>query len=119
MVSGTPEFRHQDSAAATMVPARAAEPQAESARNRVSGDGREGGRAITGAAWRRNEHVTGTEGSSTHRNPTIRGSQRSAMPGAAQMKEVERAELPIGKITGSSGTDMKGSSITYSGGARG
>lgn len=119
LVSGTPEFRHQDSAAATMVPARAAEPQAESARNRVSGDGREGGRAITGAAWRHNEHVTGTEGNSTHRNPTIRGAQRSAMPGAAQMKEVERPELLISKVTGSSGTDMKGSSITYSGGARG
>ncbi len=119
LVSGTPEFRHQDSAAATMVPARAVEPQAESARNRVSGDGREGGRAITGAAWRRNEHVTGTEGNSTHRNPTIRGNQRSAMPGAAQIKERERPELPISKITGSSGTDMKGSSITYSGGARG
>ena len=85
----------------------------------MSGDGREGGRAITGAAWRRNEHVTGTEGNSTQRNQTIRGNQGSAMPGAAQMKVVERAELPIGKITGSSGTDMKGSSITYSGGARG
>ena len=119
LVSGTPEFRHQDGAAATMVAARVAEPQAESARNRVSGDGREGGRAITGAAWRRNEHVTGTEGNSTHRNPTIRGAQRSAMPGAAQIKEIERAVLPISKVTGSSGTDMKGSSITYSGGARG
>jgi len=119
LVSGTPEFRHQDSAAATMAPARAAEPQAESARNRVSGDGREGGRAITGAAWRRNEHVTGTEGNSTQRNPTIRGAQRSAMPGAAQIKNIERAELPVSKITGSSGSDAKGSSITYSGGARG
>ena len=119
LVSGTPEFRHQDNALAAMAPARAAEPQAESARNRVSGDGREGGRAITGAAWRRNEHVTGTEGNSTQRNQTIRGNQGSAMPGAAQMKVVERAELPISKITGSSGTDMKGSSITYSGGARG
>ncbi len=119
LVSGTPEFRHQDSAGATMAPARAAEPQAESARNRVSGDGREGGRAITGAAWRHNEHVTGTEGNSTQRNPTIRGAQRSAMPGAAQIKERERVELPIGKVTGSSGSDAKGSSITYSGGARG
>ena len=119
LVSGTPEFRHQDIATAAMAPARAAEPQVESARNRVSGDGREGGRAITGAAWRRNEHVTGTEGNSTQRNPTIRGAQRSAMPGAAQMKERERAELPIGKITGSSGSDANGSSITYSGGARG
>ena len=119
LVSGTPEFRHQDSAAAVMAPARAAEPQAESARNRVSGDGREGGFAITGAAWRRNEHVSGTEGNSTQRNPTIRGNQRSSMPGAAQIKERERAELPVSKITGSSGSDAKGSSITYSGGARG
>ena len=117
LVSGTPEFRHQDNAA--MAPARAAEPQAESARNRVSGDGREGGYAITGAAWRRNEKVSGTEGGSTQRNPTLRGAQRSAMPGAAQIKERERAELPVSKVTGSSGSDAKGSSITYSGGARG
>jgi len=119
LVSGTPEFRYHDDAAPAMAPARAEQPQAESARNRMTGDGREGGFAITGAAWRRNEHVTGTEGNSTHRNPTIRGENRSAMQGAAQMKERERAELPISKITGSSGTDMKGSSITYSGGARG
>ncbi len=119
LVSGTPEFRYHDGAAPVMVPARAEQPQAESARNRISGDGREGGFAITGAAWRRNEKVSGTEGNSTHRNPTIRGNQRSTIPGAAQMKVIERAELPIGKVTGSSGTDMKGSSITYSGGARG
>ncbi len=119
LVSGTPEFRHHDGVAPAMAPARAAEPQAESARNRVSGDGREGGRAITGAAWRRNEKVSGTEGNSTQRNPTIRGAQGGGMSGAAQMKQRERAELPIGKVTGSSGTDAKGSSITYSGGARG
>ena len=119
LVSGTPEFRHQDGAAPVLAPVRVAQPEAESARNRLTGDGREGGFAITGAAWRRNEKVSGTEGNSTQRNPTIRGDNRSVMPGAAQMKERERAELPIGKITGSSGTDMKGSSITYSGGARG
>jgi hypothetical protein len=119
LVSGTPEFRHQDGAAPAMAPARAAQPQAESARNRLTGDGREGGFAITGAAWRRNENVTGTEGNSTQRNPTIRGEHRSAMLGAAQMKERERPELPVSKITGSSGNDAKGSAITYSGGARG
>jgi hypothetical protein len=119
LVSGTPEFRHQDNALATMPSARAAELQVETGRSRMTGDGREGGFSITGAAWRRNEHVTGTEGKSTQRNQTIRGNQGSAMPGAAQMKAVERAELVISKITGSSGTDAKVSSITYSGGARG
>ena len=119
LVSGTPEFRHQDGGAPAMAPDRAAQPQAESARNRLTGDGREGGFAITGAAWRRNEIVTGTEGNSTQRNPTIRGEQRSSMKGASQMKERERPELPVSKITGSSGNDAKGSAITYSGGARG
>ena len=39
--------------------------------------------------------------------------------GAAQQKSRERVELPMSKITGSSGNDTEGSFITYSGGARG
>ena len=115
LVSGTPEFRYRDEAysAAPVVATR------EAPRNRLTGDGREGGFAITGAAWRRNESITGTEGSSTRRNPTLRGEQRGAVPGASQMKDRERPELPISRVTGSSGNDARGSFITYSGGARG
>lgn len=116
LVSGTPEFRYQDGATpAVMVPVQAT----DEVRSRLTGDGREGGFAITGAAWRRNESVTGTEGTSTRRNPTLRGEQRGAVIGASQLKDRERPELPVSRITGSSGNDAKGSAITYSGGARG
>ena len=121
LVSGTPEFRYQDGAVASVVaPILVAQaPAVEDMRSRLTGDGREGGFAITGAAWRRNESVTGTEGNSTRRNPTIRGDQRGAVIGASQLKDRERPELPMSRITGSSGNDAKGSAITYSGGARG
>lgn len=111
LVSGTPEFRYREEA-------HGAAP-VEAPRSRLTGDGREGGFAITGAAWRRNESITGTEGTSTRRNPTLRGDQRGTVLGASQMKDRERPALPISRVTGSSGNDAKGSSITYSGGARG
>lgn len=118
LVSGTPEFRYQENIApVVMIQAQA--PAVEEIRSRLTGDGREGGFAITGAAWRRNESVTGTEGNSTRRNPTLRGDQRGVVIGASQMKDRDRPELPMSKITGSSGNDAKGSAITYSGGARG
>lgn len=119
LVSGTPEFRYQDGSAPIKSPVKPAPVAVDSARNRLTGDGREGGFAITGAAWRRNESITGTEGAFSQRNQTIRGEQRNPMIGAAQLKERERPELPVSKITGSSGNDSKGSAITYSGGARG
>ena len=116
LVSGTPEFRYQDS---VVPPVMAPVQVVDEARSRLTGDGREGGFAITGAAWRRNESVTGTEGASTRRNPTLRGEQRGALIGASQLKDRERPELAVSRITGSSGNDAKGSAITYSGGARG
>lgn len=121
LVSGTPEFRYQEAAvpAVTAPAPQPPAPAADEARSRLTGDGREGGFAITGAAWRRNESLTGTEGTSTRRNPTMRGEQRGAMMGASQLKDRERPELPVSRITGSSGNDSKGSAITYSGGARG
>lgn len=115
LVSGTPEFRYRDEAYGDALVA----PAPEAPRSRLTGDGREGGFAITGAAWRRNESITGTEGSSTRRNPTLRGDQRGTVIGASQWKDRERPELPVSRITGSSGNDAKGSAITYSGGARG
>ncbi|MHB1618471.1 MAG: CsoS2 family carboxysome shell protein [Sulfuricella sp.] len=119
LVSGTPEFRYRDEAAGAAPVAMGQAQAIEAARSRLTGDGREGGFAITGAAWRRNESVTGTEGTSTRRNPTMRGDQRGVVMGASQNKDRDRPEIPASKITGSSGNDAKGSAITYSGGARG
>lgn len=119
LVSGTPEFRHQEGVSGLMAARAAASVADDDMRSRLTGDGREGGFAITGAAWRRNESVTGTEGDATRRNPTLRGEQRSLIAGAAQLKDREKPALPISRITGSSGNDTKGSVITYSGGARG
>lgn len=116
LVSGTPEFRYQEDTAPVVMMQT---PVVEEIRSRLTGDGREGGFAITGAAWRRNESVTGTEGNSSRRNPTIRGDQRGVLIGASQLKDRDRPELPMSKITGSSGNDARGSAITYSGGARG
>lgn len=122
LVSGTPEFRHHEGVSATSQISTTQTVVIEEPRSRMTGDGREGGFAITGAAWRRNDSVTGTEGFSTRRNPTLRGEQRTAAGsgmGASQQKSRERVEVPVSKITGSSGNDSKGSTITYSGGARG
>ena len=116
LVSGTPEFRYkEDSVVAVETPASA------TPTNRVTGEGREGGFAISGAAWQRGGSITGTEGTSAiRRNPTQRGDQRSmAMQTAAMKKEREPSSVPPSKITGSSGNASSGSTITYSGGARG
>lgn len=117
LVSGTPEFRYRDGESSMPAVAAAPVPQSQ----RITGDGREGGFAITGAAWRHNGSVTGTEGMSTLRNPTMRGGQqqRPTVMNASQGKDRERPEAPASRVTGSSGNDAKGAVITYSGGARG
>ena len=115
LVSGTPEFRYKEDSVV------AVEKLATAPTNRITGEGREAGFAITGAAWQRGGSITGTEGSSaTRRNPTQRGDQRSmSMQTAATKKEREHPQVPPSKITGSSGNAASGSTITYSGGARG
>ena len=119
LVSGTPEFRYREES----VPAASAQtiaPAATQQANRVTGEGREAGFAITGAAWRRDGSTTGTEGvSATRRNPTLRGDQRSMAMQLTAMKEREQLQVPPSKVTGSSGNTAAGSTITYSGGARG
>lgn len=140
LVSGTPQFRYRDNgpASAARRPARAevvdryrdnrSEPVApepersepvKDPRSRFTGEGRETGFAITGAAWRPSEIITGTEGASSRRNPTQRGDGRGAVRAAVPNKQVERAEAPVSRVTGSSGNYPQGSLITYSGGARG
>ena len=127
LVSGTPEFRYRDDqdaggyAAALPVAQAPAQAPAVVSSNRVTGEGREGGFSITGAAWKRGGTTTGTEGTSARRrNPTLRGDQRSmAVQQITAMKEREHLQVPPSKVTGSSGNTATGSTITYSGGARG
>lgn len=110
LISGTPEFRYRDGDSAAPAP------QAQ----RITGEGREDGIRITGDDWARSGSVTGTEGHwAQGRNLTLRGAARGMAAGAWGNKERERPDVPLARITGSSGNASKGSLITYSGGARG
>ncbi len=91
----------------------------EQARERITGEGGERCR-ISGDDWSRNGSVTGTEGQwSQGRNPSMRGEARGAARNAWVNRDVPRPDIPASKLTGSSGADMNGSTVTYSGGARG
>ena len=120
LVSGTPEFRYREESFAAPV-ASTPEKSVETQGNRVTGEGREAGFAITGAAWRRDGSTTGTEGvSAARRNPTIRGDARGmAMQTLASKAQEPVVQAPPSRVTGSSGNTAAGSTITYSGGARG
>lgn len=114
LITGTPEFRHTAAARAEARPGQIA------AAPRVSGEGSQQGRAITGDAWTSNAKVTGTEGSwSRTRNPSLRGQPRGAGVNAATFRDIERPEVPDSVVTGSAGNARKGATVTYSGGARG
>jgi hypothetical protein len=64
--------------------------------------------------------VTGTEGRwAQGRNVTLRGEGRSMGASAWANKGIEKPEVPLAKVTGSSGNAGKGAVITVSGGARG
>ena len=92
----------------------------EAPAERITGEGREAGTRITGDDWARSGRVTGTEGRwAQTRNPTLRGTQRNMGGGAWSNKDIERPEVPLAKVTGSSGNAGKGAVITVSGGARG
>lgn len=122
LVSGTPEFRYRDEGIqfgglrSAMPESAAPIVQVE----RITGEGREAGRRITGNDWGRSDRVTGTEGRwAQGRNPTQRGAGRGMDVGARANKGMERPEAPLAKVTGSSGNAGKGALITVSGGARG
>lgn len=122
LVSGTPEFRYRDEAGfmagTRQAMAEAAAPAAQC--ERITGEGREAGRRITGDDWGRSDRVTGTEGRwAQGRNPTLRGAGRGMGTSAWANKDIERPEVPVAKVTGSSGNAGKGAVITVSGGARG
>ncbi len=115
LVSGTPEFRYRDEAGLQAAPAP--EPAAEEAAERITGEGRE--RRITGDAWDRGDRVTGTEGTASRRNPTLRGDPRGNGMGARAFRDVETPAPAPSRITGSSGNASGGATVTLSGGARG
>lgn len=122
LVSGTPEFRYRDEAGfmagMRQGMAESAAPAAQA--ERITGEGREAGRRITGDDWGRSERVTGTEGRwAQGRNPTLRGGGRGMGAGAWANKGLEKPEAPVARVTGSSGNAGKGAVITVSGGARG
>jgi hypothetical protein len=126
LVSGTPEFRYRDELPTDFsAPAAVAAPTAvmtEEPVGRITGEGRDSGRRITGDDWARSGRVTGTEGHwAQGRNLTLRGENRLPMAaGAWGNKDLERpAAPPPARVTGSSGGNTKGTCVTYSGGARG
>jgi hypothetical protein len=108
LVSGTPEFRYGDDEFDGGVAWTG--PQ-------VTGEGREQGFAITGDAWGRSERITGTEGASAMRNPTLRGTGRAPRPMAREA--APEAGPASTRITGSAGGVSQGPVVTFSGGSRG
>lgn len=116
LITGTPEFRHQD-AVATVADQEAA----VSAARRLTGEGSQAGREITGDAWNAKSRVTGTEGASSHaRNPSERGQPRGMGMNAVRFRDqIEPTPVPPSRITGSSGNTGAGALVTLSGGARG
>ena len=85
----------------------------------VTGEGATAGQKITGDDWDRNPNVTGTEGrSSKSRNTTRRGAESTKTSSVSESDHRSR-DIPVSKVTGSSGNTSDGALITYSGGARG
>lgn len=115
LITGTPEFRHRESA-----PVAVPQPQASSGASKLTGEGSQSGVRVSGSAWQASGRVTGTEGtSSLARNPSQRGEGRGMGMSALQFRKVERVEQPESRVTGSSGNTAKGAAVTLSGGARG
>ncbi len=118
VISGTPEFRHQrDMQPGEMQPAVAVLAAAQS--ERITGEGSESGTDITGDDWSRGGLITGTEGLfSANRNQTQQGtSVKRNNIGAHALKDRERPEAAISKVTGSSGNATNTGLVTLSGGA--
>jgi hypothetical protein len=115
LITGTPDFRHVDSSWR-----KAKDGAAVAAAQRVSGEGNQQGRRISGDAWNADTRVSGTEGtSSVARNPSQRGQPRGVGSSAAGFRDLERPEIPDSVITGSAGSARRGAAVTVSGGARG
>lgn len=117
LITGTPEFRHHD----TLATVAEEEAAATAAQRRLTGEGSQAGRPVTGDAWSALSRVTGTEGpSSQGRNPSERGNPRGMGMNARRFREeVEPNPAPPSRITGSAGNTGGGALVTLSGGARG
>lgn len=78
------------------------------------------GSRITGDGWDRSSKVTGTEGAwANRRNPSIKGTSTPApVIGAHNYRPNAKPEIPMSRITGSSGNTDSGAKVTLSGGAR-
>lgn len=116
LITGTPEFRHRET-----TPLMADQEAAVPATSRLTGDGNQNGRPVTGDAWSALSRVSGTEGASSQmRNPTERGNPRGMGMSALRFRDtVEAPEIKDSLVTGSSGNTGKGAFVTLSGGARG
>jgi len=115
LITGTPEFRHHDAAVA-----QSARENGITAAQRLTGEGSQTGRTVTGDAWNALSRVTGTEGaSSLSRNLSARGNPRGMGANAQIFREIEHPAVEESRITGSSGNSSKGALVTLSGGARG
>lgn len=116
LITGTPEFRHRDTVA--VMPGQQ---EGIAAARRLTGEGNQDGRPVTGDAWSAMSRVSGTEGASSQsRNPTVRGNARGMGMNAQVFRDVvEHPVAPESRITGSSGSTSKGAMVTLSGGARG
>ena len=95
--------------------------QRESARNRLTGEGRSEGPAITGGAWGEHGRVTGTDGHFAHeRNPSQRAGKPQAFANATVFKGKGNHEPPTQHVTGMVGWSAKTAArVTLSGGAQG
>lgn len=121
LITGTPEFRHGEAAAAALPTDAASAPAADGARaaTRLTGEGGQSGARVSGDAWTNSGRVTGTEGASAQaRNPSQRGQPRGSAMNAARMREVERPQPAPSPVTGSAGSTSRGAAVTVSGGAR-
>ena len=100
---------------------RGADVDAKPARLALTGEGRSGGRAISGNCWSPQNNVTGTEGfTSTERNPSERQGKPQAFAGAQRFKTLAVKEDHKQLVTGMFGWSGKtAAKVTLSGGAQG
>lgn len=88
---------------------------------RITGEGRQEGAPITGAAWQQHNQVTGTEGHfATERNPSASAGEPHAFAGAGKFKGKGNHTPPTSHVTGMVGWSAKTAArVTLSGGAQG
>jgi len=122
VISGTPEFRHQRELEPVASVMTATQSDEAVQLERITGEGSESGTHITGDDWSRGGMVTGTEGMfSAKRNQTQQGvSVERKNIGAYALKDRQRPEAKLSRVTGSSGgTNSESAAVTLSGGASG